>query len=300
MIDDMRTGKPLWARRRRRPSMHAKLSVVLLTSLAAGLTLASVAWACTPSGFGTPMSASPNSGPKGTVVTLTATAYPPQAPVHIDLSPNARPDELIRLGTTTTDDEGRLSATVTIPDVAPGAYTVMAGERGRAAFEVTPAPEPSPGPQPAAVVTPPPSAWTEPPPPAFDPGTALNSTVGGAVTSADTRRPRVTARSMANRRLAVVVRRGLAFTVGCSEACRIQARAVTDARTARRLGLRGAVARRSAAFARADRARIVMRLSPRARAKLRGLRVVRLKVTLTVTDRADNTTVVVRRVKLRR
>lgn len=280
--------------------MRAKLGVVVLSSLATGLTLASLAWACAPSGFGVPMSASPTSGPQGTVVTLSATAYEPGTAVDIDLSRDAQPHELIRLGTATTDAQGRLSATVTIPDVTPGFYTVMAGERGRAAFEVTAAAEPAPGPEPAAVATPPPSVWMEPPPPAFDPGTALNSTVAGAVTPADTRRPRVTARSLSNRRLAVVLRRGLAFTVGCSEACRIQARAVADFRTARRLGLRGAVARRTAVFARADRGRIVMRLSRRARAKLRTLRVVSLNVTLTVTDGAGNSTVVVRRVKLRR
>lgn len=280
--------------------MHTAARIVLLAALAGGLTLASLAWACAPSGFGAPMSATPNNGPKGTVVTLSATAYEPETSVDIDLSPNARPDELTRLGTTTTDTQGRLSATVTIPDVAPGFYTVMAGERGRAPFEVTPTPAPAPSPEPVAVAPPPPAAWPEPPPPPFDPGAALNSTVAGAVTSGDMTRPRVTVRSLANHRLAVVLRRGLAFSVGCSEACRIQARAVTDATTARRRGLSGAVAGRSTVLARADRARIVMRLSRRARAKLRALRMVRLKVTLTVTDRAKNTTVVVRNVTMRR
>ena len=279
--------------------MHTRASIVLLAALAAGLTFASLAWACTPSGFGLPMSATPSNGPKGTVVELNAAAYEPQTSVDIDLAPNVQPDALTRLGTTTTDSQGRLLATVTIPDVAPGLYTLMAGERGRAAFEVTPTPEPPASPEPVAAAPPPAAAWPQAPP-AFDAGTALDSSVAGAVTSADMTRPRVTVRSMANHRLGVVLRRGLAFSVGCSEACRIQARAVTDATTARRRGLSGALARRSAVLARADRARVVMRLSRRARATLRTLRVVRLKVTLTVTDRAKNTTVVVRNVTLRR
>lgn len=273
---------------------------MLLAALAAGMTFASLAWACTPSGFGLPMSATPDNGPKGTVVELNAGAYEPQTSVDIDLSPNVQPNALTRLGTTTTDSQGRLAATVTIPDVAPGLYTLMAGERGRAAFEVTPTPEPPPSPEPVAVAPPPAAAWPQPAPAPFDAGTALNSSVARAVMSGDMTRPRVTVRSMVNHRLGVVLRRGLAFSVSCSEACRIQARAVPDAAQARRRGLSGAVARGSAVLARAGRARVVMRLSSRARAKLRALRVARLKVTLTVTDRAKNTTVVVRKVTLRR
>lgn len=163
---------------------------------------------------------------------------------------------------------------------------------------MTPTPQPPPSPEPAVVV-PPAAAWPEPPP-VFDAGAALNSSAAGAVTSGDTTRPRVSVRSLTNHRLAVVLRRGLAFSVGCSEACRIQARAVVDARTARRLGVGGIVARTSTVLARPDRARVIMRLSRRARTKLKPMQSVRLRVTITVTDRANNTTLVARTVRTKR
>lgn len=263
---------------------------MVLAVLAAVLTLASLAWACTPSGFGVPIAVAPDRGPAGTPVRLVASGYEPASSVPIDIASSAEIAEVTRLATVTTDESGRLDATVTIPDVAPGLYTLVAA-RGQAAFEVTPSPTPPA--TPVAPVVEPAAPWPQPLP-GFDAGAALDSSVTGAVVSGDTTSPRVTVNAMVNRRLAVVLRRGIAFTVGCSERCRVQARAVLDAKTARRLRLTGVVARGSPARVRSRRVLVTMRLSHAARSRLRSSHGVKFKVTIIAADAAGNRTVVTR------
>lgn len=278
--------------------MHKKAVSVLLASAAVALTLASVAWACAPAAS---LTVDPQQGPQGTQVTVTAQGYRPELPVNVYLYPQA--GEPTRLATPTTDAVGRFSTTVTIPDVPAAVYTVVgkqdgAAAEGRAAFEVTaPASEPAPSPwdtgpgEPAPAPAPPPA-----PPPAAPP----SSSEAPAAAPGDMAPPRVSARPLARQRLATVLRRGLAFRVGCSEACRVEGRVALGAKTAKRLHLGRVVARRSASLSGPGSTKLVMSLSARARKALRRAPTVRVKVAFTVTDLAGNRTVVRKTVRLRR
>jgi len=269
--------------------------------MAVVLAVASVAWACVPSGFGTPpgaVSLSPTNGPRGTSVTVTAQGYQPNVAVQIELSGGGqrRP-----LGTHTPGADGRLSASVTIPDVPPAIYIIYVGSGGGAAYEVTPPPavvappvtDPAAPPQPEATVSPAPA-----PAPAPVAGPALAPLLSPPAATASG--PRVSARSLPNQRLATVLSRGLVLSVECSEACRLEARVAVRAAMARSLRLPGTVARRSGSLSRPGRTTLVMKLSRSARTKLRRMRTVTLLVTLTGTGRAGDATVVRKTVRLRR
>lgn len=279
-------------------AMQRKVVSVLLASAAIALTLASVAWACAP---GSVLTVDPQRGAKGSQVKVTADGYRPELAVNIDLYPQAGAPT--RLGTSTTDEAGRLSTTVTIPDVSQGFYTVVgeqdgAAAAGRAAFEVTaPASEPPPSPSDTGAGEPPPPP---PPPPEPPPPPPPSPPQAPPAAPEDVAPPGVSARPLARQRLATVLRRGLAFRMSCSEACRVEGRAALDSRTAARLHLRGVVARRSASLPGPGSTKLVMSLSARARKALRRAHTVRVRVALTVTDLAGNRTVVRRTVRLRR
>jgi hypothetical protein len=287
----------------------------VLSWLAAVLTVAGVAWACAPPGYGVPgwgtpprattpaMAVSPTSGPSGTLVTVTGHGYQPGVPIDVHLSPAPSAGERMLLASATTDEAGHLAATVTIPAVPNGVYTLTAGLVASAPFEVAAAPQPPVSPaNPAG----------EPAPGASSalsvPGVGMPSDAAATPgllpmrldVSGDTQPPRVTARPVAGQRLAAVLRRGLALTVGCSEACRIEARVTAGAGTARRMRLRGILARRSTSLTGARRTRMVLRLSFRATTKLRRSRAVTLNVALTVTDPSGNAERVSETVKLKR
>jgi len=278
--------------------MYRKTVFAALGAMAVVLAVASVAWACVPSGFGTPAGAvnlSPTNGPRGTSVTVTAQGYQPNVAVQIELVSGGgqrRP-----LGTHTPGADGRLSASVTIPDVPPAIYIIYAGSGGGASYEVTlppavvapPVTDPVAPPQPAAAVS---------PAPAPEAGPALAALLSPPAATASG--PRVSARSLPNQRLATVLTRGLVFSVECSEACRLEARVAVRAAMARGLRLPGTVARRSGSLSRPGRTTLVMKLSRSARTKLRRMRTVTLLVTLTGTGRAGDATVVRKTVKLRR
>ncbi|HEV2752576.1 MAG TPA: hypothetical protein VGV36_01935, partial [Solirubrobacteraceae bacterium] len=136
-----------------------------------------------------------------------------------------------------------------------------------------------------------------PPPP---PPPAPSSSEAPAAAPGDMAAPRVRALPLAGQRLATVLRRGLAFRVGCSEACRVEGRVALGAKTAARLHLGRVVARRSVSFSGPGSRKLVMSLSARARKALRRARTVRGRVAFTVTDLAENATVVRKTVRLRR
>jgi len=267
--------------------------------MAVVLAVASVAWACVPGSFGTPPGAvnlSPANGPSGTSVTVTAQGYQPNVAVQIELVSGGgqrRP-----LGTHTAGADGRLSASVTIPDVPPAIYIISAGSGGGASYEVTPPPavvappvtDPAAPPQPAAAVSPAPA-----PAPAAGPVLAPPSPPAATASG-----PRVSARSLPNQRLVTVLSRGLVVSVECSEACRLEGRVAVGGAMARSLRLTGTVARRSGSLSRPGRTTLVLKLSRSARTKLRRMRTVTLLVTLTGTDSAGDATVVRKTVKLRR
>lgn len=275
---------------------------VLLASLAVVLAPVAAAWACTPTAFGTPaMVVSPDRGPSGTSVSIYARGFEPALAVDVHLASDSGDRTL--LGSGTTDAAGVLAVAFVIPDVPASQYTVLAGASSKGTFQVTSLPQPAPVPangaaaEPTApVAQPAPAASAAWGPAAPQPGLAE----AHATTSGDTRAPRVTLRPPANPRLAAVLGRGLRLRVGCSEGCRIDARAKLGHRTAQRLSLHGVLARRSTLLARAGHTRLVMRLTPEARAKLGDLRALTLDIVLTVTDRAGNATTVRKALNLKR
>jgi len=110
---------------------------VVLGALALVLSVTSMAWACTAQ----VNVMGPLSGAPGSEVTVKGGAAPANGQVFILW--NALDGQ--RLATADTNGGGDFSATVTVPEVAPGVYfMVIAGEDrsegvARMAFEVTPA-----------------------------------------------------------------------------------------------------------------------------------------------------------------
>ncbi len=110
---------------------------VVLGALALVLSVTSMAWACTAQ----VNVMGPLSGAPGSEVTVKGGAAPANGQVFILW--NALDGQ--RLATADTNGAGDFSATVTVPEVAPGVYfMVIAGEDrsegvARMAFEVTPA-----------------------------------------------------------------------------------------------------------------------------------------------------------------
>lgn len=297
---------------------HRTAWLVVFSSLAVVLTVAGVAWACVPPGYGVPeggtppradspaVALSPTSGPSDTRVTVTGHGYQPGVTVDVYLSPAASVGERTLLGSATTDEVGHLSAIVVIPAVPNGLYTLTAGVAARAVFEVTAAPQPpvspvNPADEPAASA--PEAAPVFAAPDAelpAGPAATLSFPPPRLTVSGDTQPPRVSARAVAGQRLATVLRRGLVLSVGCSEACRIEARVTVGAKVAQRMRLGGIIARGSTSLVSARRTRMAVRLSSRATTKLKLSRAVTLNVALTVTDRAGNTVIVPKTVKLKR
>jgi hypothetical protein len=141
----------------------------------------------------------------------------------------------------------------------------------------------------------------------------------GPVMAADTQAPSV-ALTIAKAKLGAVLRRGLALTVGCSEACRLAVRvtmaaprrgrsrvlrfALTEAGAVGSLAVkqRAAVIVGSATASRpgAGSARLVVKFTKKARRTLARVRRVALTVAVTATDTAGNAATVQRKTTLRR
>ena len=126
-----------------------RVSVALATGVAVVLGLASVAWACTPTAR--VLSVSPGTASPGSQVDIAVESVSTQGPVEIRW--NSLTGE--RLATATWNGEA-YAASVAVPEVAPGVYTLVATADGagvaRTSFEVTPATAAVP--TPAAAVTP--------------------------------------------------------------------------------------------------------------------------------------------------
>jgi hypothetical protein len=113
---------------------------------------------------------------------------------------------------------------------------------------------------------------------------------------ADRRPPLLSLRIRSRQRLRSVLRHGLRLRARCSEPCTLSLRLLLDARAARRVHLsRAAVVGRGTESVASSAKRIVIRLSRRARRKLRSARRLRLVVSAVAIDRAGNA----RRGKLR-
>lgn len=120
----------------------------------------------------------------------------------------------------------------------------------------------------------------------------------------DTRPPTLSLK-VARKSLPTVLRRGLTFSITCSEACTFRATGTIDARTARRLGLsrtsKPFTAGRSQGTGRAGRSATVrLRLSRKTVRALRNQREIVLSVTATARDAAGNEATTHRKVRLRR
>ena len=148
-------------------------------------------------------------------------------------------------------------------------------------------------------------------------GGAGTGSGGTGTTPNDTTAPQAELRISASQRLARVRSRGLAATVGCSEACTATIELLVDKRTAGRLRIarnqradlpqvisaagRTVVIGRGTGRLDAPGTRgITARLTRRARARLGRVRSLALTVRLTVTDRAGNRRIVTRRLTVRR
>ena len=168
---------------------------------------------------------------------------------------------------------------------------IKAADQGPAPFEVI-----APTPPPDVAVAP---SSPEPAQSVF--GLAADAPMLPAiVASTDGAPPSATVRLMGGSRLATVLRRGLAFSIAASEACRIDGRASLSVPVAKSLGLPAIVARRSTSLAGHGSSALVLHLSQRARERLRRQRTASLRVALTLTDRAGNRSFLLRTVRLRR
>jgi len=194
---------------------------------------------------------------------------------------------------------GRLNVAAALDAITPPPAAEPAPPR-----ESLPAPAPAPAPGPApeqpSAPQPPPGPQAAPLGPAPAPAAPPPATTAGI----DRAGPTLTVRP-ARRSLALVLRRGLPVTLGCSERCALRAELVAGARDARRLRLTTrsrsvGVARATRSLARAGRATVTLRLSARARSRLRRTRSVRLTLRVRATDAAGNPSTRTVRVTLRR
>jgi len=147
-------------------------------------------------------------------------------------------------------------------------------------------------------------ATTSAPPPPSDPAPVVTTPAAQAETSPpvviDTAAPSATV-AAAGRRLGALIRNGLAVVVRCGEDCRVSARLVVGAATARRLGLKpGRPLARAGSPSLGEELRFVLRPGATQRRRLRALGALRAKVVVTVTDAAGNSDRVTRRVTLTR
>jgi hypothetical protein len=102
--------------------------------------------------------------------------------------------------------------------------------------------------------------------------------------------PTITLSVRSRQSLAKTLRRGIAATIGCSEACTYRTSVLLGARTAKRLHVARRITRgqRTTSLAAAGRQRISIKVARRPRAALRSLASVKLLVRATATDRAAN------------
>ncbi|MGI8873748.1 MAG: S8 family peptidase [Egibacteraceae bacterium] len=176
------------------------------------------------------------------------------------------------------------SAGVELPGDSPGIEPP--GDSGSPEVEPPGGPLPAPAAAPP-VITPVEPAVASAPPPA-----------------ADRSAPRISLSLVRGRGLGALLSRGLVLRSRCSERCKLALRVRVDPRTAIRSRL--SRTRRTKVVGRAARGsarrshRVVIRLSRRARVRLRRLRVVRLTVTATATDAAGNARRVRRDLRVRR
>ena len=133
---------------------------------------------------------------------------------------------------------------------------------------------------------PPPASSPAPEPPATTTAPAGEATLGDRVP------PRLSLRVASRRRLGAVLRRGLALRLRCSEACSVRAR----------LRVRGGVVGVSApaSILAGTGRRIVARIRPRARARLRAAPPRRLALVLRARDHSGNTRTVTKAIRLSR
>ena len=176
-------------------------------------------------------------------------------------------------GTTFGEDRSFTTASPPPQGTAPASSEPPAGS-GTPPAPVPPAP-PAPAPAPPAPA---------PAPPAPAP---------------DTLRPAVSL-TVPSQRLRTVFSRGLRASFGSSEPARVSARLLLDATTAKRLRIaRGAATLATTSAAPTTKRTLVLKLSSRTRARLRGVRTLRVTLRVVATDAAGNARSVDRRITLR-
>ncbi len=164
-----------------------------------------------------------------------------------------------------------INADASLSGGAPGAWSYARnGQTFTAAVTTTPPPPP-----------PPPAPPPEPQP------------------AADTTPPRVRI-ALGRQRLRTVLRTGLRVPVTCDEPCTITATTTLPSRDARRLRLRGTLARSTGRRTTPGTARLRVKLNRAARSRLARRRTVKLSLAVRVADAAGNATTVRRTVTLRR
>ena len=188
---------------------------------------------------------------------------------------------------------GRLNANRALTYGSASTSTPATTQGLRAAPQAVPEPdclaaaapqaEPAPAPSPAPVTAPTPVA---PPAPA------------GALVDVTT--PRLSVSVARGQTLRRVISGGVRSLVRCSEACRISTRALVDARTARRLGLKPLVGRGAGGLSSAGGRKVAVRLTRTARRRLARARRVTLTLRTQGIDRAGNARTVTSRVRLAR
>ncbi|HEX6711729.1 MAG TPA: hypothetical protein VF066_00035 [Thermoleophilaceae bacterium] len=128
-------------------------------------------------------------------------------------------------------------------------------------------------------------------PPGDDPTPATTDAPGASGasdSSADTLAP-VIGLTTARVKLAALLKKGLPIKASCSEACAFKVALTIDARIAKRIGLATAgIGRKSSSLTAAGSKKLTIKLSRKAQRKLARVKSVRLKVTLSATDAARN------------
>ena len=119
-------------------------------------------------------------------------------------------------------------------------------------------------------------------------GTTNPGTETGTGVVPDTAAPLAGLRVHARQRLAAVLRKGLALTARCSEACTLKVSALLDAKQARKLRLPRQIGSVSGKIAGAGERNLTLKFSAKARKALRRQRSVKLTLRTTVADSAGN------------
>jgi hypothetical protein len=139
------------------------------------------------------------------------------------------------------------------------------------------------------------AVYPHPPVPAVPDVPAVPAVPGGTPGARDRKAPHIRLSAPHRRSLRQLLRRGIAFRVRCSEACRLKTRLIA------RMGGRNVVVGRSSRSLRANRSRrVVVKIGPRAARRLGRAHPPRIKLRVSATDTARNTRTAVRSIRLRR